>query len=430
MRPLALSFRIVVCVPRQWQEHRTISGSLWNLAAEMSRSVQSGGSGSLERGSGSPELRVNKMPKNIVICCDGTGNEFGDCNSNVVKLYSTLIIDGKQQVGYYHPGVGTMGAPTAHNKISKAWSIVMGLAFGAGLLANVGDAYRYLMNAFEDGDRVFIFGFSRGAYTSRALAGVLHMFGLLCPGNEGLIPYIIRLYAKRTRKAAGMTHTFNVAAGFKETFCRHCPVHFVGVWDTVSSVGWIWDPLKLPYTGQNPDIVNGRHAVAIDERRCYFRNNLWGDPLPGQSIKQVWFAGVHSDIGGSYAEVDSGLSKITLQWMLCEAVAAGLSVDSQKAGRVLGRTPPPPPVPPDPKAQTHNSLTWKWWILEFFPHSYYDPVLKRAKWRIPLGAERRIPEGSVLHDTVHVKCRVDPSYKPQNLPEHSATEPTNACTFL
>ncbi|MGB6800786.1 MAG: DUF2235 domain-containing protein, partial [Candidatus Sulfotelmatobacter sp.] len=136
------------------------------------------------------------MGKNIVICCDGTGNEFGEHNSNVVKLYSALIIDGKRQVGYYHPGVGTMGAPSAHNKISEAWSVVTGLAFGAGLLANVGDAYRYLMNVYEDGDRVYLFGFSRGAYTVRALAGVIHMFGLLCPGNNGLIPYIIRLYAK------------------------------------------------------------------------------------------------------------------------------------------------------------------------------------------------------------------------------------------
>ena len=238
------------------------------------------------------------MSKNIVICCDGTGNEFGDNNSNVVKLYSTLVIDGRMQIGYYHPGVGTMGAPTATNKLSKAWSIVMGLAFGAGLLTNVGDAYRYLMNTYEEGDRVFLFGFSRGAYTVRALAGVLHMFGLLCPGNDGLIPYITQMYAKKTRQAGGMKHTFEVAEGFKETFCRDCPLHLVGVWDTVSSVGWTWDPLKLPYTAQNPAMLNGRHAVSIDERRCYFRNNLWGPVLTGQNIKQVWFAGVHSDVGG------------------------------------------------------------------------------------------------------------------------------------
>jgi uncharacterized protein (DUF2235 family) len=370
------------------------------------------------------------MPKNIVVCCDGTGNEFGDRNSNVVKLYSTLIIDGQNQVGYYHPGVGTMGSPTAHNKISRAWSTVMGLAFGAGLLANVGDAYRYLMNVYEDGDHVYLFGFSRGAYTARAIAGLLHIFGLLSPGNEGLIPYIIRMYAKRTRNAAGMTHTFEVAEGFKATFCRNCPLHFVGVWDTVSSVGWIWDPLKLPYTAQNPDMRNGRHAISIDERRCYFVNNLWGAALPGQNIKQVWFAGVHSDVGGSYPELESGLSKITLEWMLCEAVSSfGLLVDPQKAARVLGRIPPPPPVAPDARGQLHKSLTGAWWILEFLPHSYYDRVKKKAGWRIPLGARRVIPEGSVLHATVNEKLREDPTYKPPNLPQTYCEEPRNPCAF-
>jgi len=369
------------------------------------------------------------VPKNIVVCCDGTGNEFGDNNSNVVKLYSALIIDGQRQVGYYHPGVGTMGAPTATNKISKTWSIVMGLAFGAGLLANVGDAYRYLMSVYEAGDNVFLFGFSRGAYTARALAGVLHMFGLLCPGNEGLIPYIIRLYARRTRDAAGMTHTFQIATEFKKTFCRNCPLHFVGVWDTVSSVGWVWDPLKLPYTGQNPDMANGRHAVSIDERRCYFRNNLWGNQLPGQTIKQVWFAGVHSDVGGSYAESESGLSKIALEWMLCEALQFDLLVDSEKASRILGRIPPPPPVAPDLNAPPHESLTGKWWVLEFLPHSYYDAVRNKKRWRIPLGTRRLIPEGSVLHETVHDKLRVDPSYQPPNLPTSRGLEPRRACAL-
>jgi uncharacterized protein (DUF2235 family) len=369
------------------------------------------------------------VAKNIVVSLDGTGNEFGDDNSNVVKLYSTLVIDGQRQVGYYHPGVGTMGAPAAHNKITKTWSVVTGLAFGAGLLANVGDAYRYLMNVYEHGDNVFIFGFSRGAYTARALAGVLHMFGLLCPGNEGLIPYIIRLYAKRTRSAAGMTHTFQVASGFKTTFCRPCPLHFVGLWDTVSSVGWVWDPVRLPYTAQNPDMANGRHAISIDERRCYFQSNLWGEQLPGQTLKQVWFAGVHSDIGGSYSEAESGLSKITLEWMLCEARSFGLLIDPRKAERILGRNPPPPPVVPNPKANIHNSLTFGWWLLEFLPHSYYDPTLKRAKWRIPFGARRLISAESVVHATVIEKLKVDPTYTPPNLSAKLAIEPRRTCDF-
>jgi uncharacterized protein (DUF2235 family) len=354
-------------------------------------------------------------PKNIVICCDGTGNEFGDNNSNVVKLYGSLIVDERQQAAYYHPGVGTMGAPAARNRISKAWSVVAGLAFGAGLLDNVADAYRYLMDVYEDGDRIFLFGFSRGAYTVRALAGVLHMFGLLHPGNIGLIPYITRLYAKRTRKAGGLTHTFQVADGFKMTYCRDIRLHFVGVWDTVSSVGWIWDPLKLPYTGQNPTMSVGRHAVSIDERRCYFRNNLWGATLPHQDIKQVWFAGVHSDVGGSYEYAQCGLSQITLEWMLCEAISFGLVVDPQKAKAALGRI-PPPPVAPDAGTHIHNSLTFWWWLLEFLPHSYYDSSSKKVKWSIPLGSSRIIPDGSVLHATVKEKLRIDPTYKPRNLP--------------
>jgi uncharacterized protein (DUF2235 family) len=108
------------------------------------------------------------MSKNIVWCCDGTGNGFDnpDNDSNVVKLYNTLVI-GPDQIAYYHPGVGTMGAPDARSRIGKEWTRAKGLGFGSGLLDNVADAYRYLMNKFEKDDCIFLFGFSRGATSNR-----------------------------------------------------------------------------------------------------------------------------------------------------------------------------------------------------------------------------------------------------------------------
>jgi uncharacterized protein (DUF2235 family) len=185
------------------------------------------------------------MAKNIVICCDGTGNQFGGCNSNVVKLYTALIINN-EQVGYYHPGLGTMGAPNAQGRLAKAWSVVKGLAFGGGFMDNVEDAYRYLMSVYDDGDRVYLFGFSRGAYTVRALAAILHAYGLLCEGNESHIPYVLRMFTDDMREARRQKKpTLDVADAFKETFSHNITLRFVGLWDTVSSVGWIYEPVKL-----------------------------------------------------------------------------------------------------------------------------------------------------------------------------------------
>jgi len=113
------------------------------------------------------------MPKNIVICCDGTGNQFGENNSNVVKLYSVLVIQPEVQTAYYHPGVGTMGARNALSTLGKLWTKARGLAFGYGLSDNIADAYQFLMSRFEDNDRIYLFGFSRGAYTVRALCGLV-----------------------------------------------------------------------------------------------------------------------------------------------------------------------------------------------------------------------------------------------------------------
>jgi uncharacterized protein (DUF2235 family) len=318
-------------------------------------------------------------------------------------------LDPTAQLGYYHPGLGTMGAPNALSRIAQWWTRMLGLAFGYGLMANIADAYRFLMYHYEPGDRVFIFGFSRGAYTARALAAMLHMFGLFDTGNEALIAYASRLIKNPSDE------TFRIIGNFKTTFGRECKPHFVGVWDTVSSVGWIYDPVKLPYSANNPDIATGRHAISIDERRCFFRQNLWGSSVGNQDLRQVWFAGVHSDVGGSYPEPESGLSKITLQWMLREAEMAGLIVDSKKKQAILGAD--PNCAPPSPTAQIHNSLTAIWWVLEYWPKRYVDMECHppETKWRIPRGKARHINAGATIHTSVFERIRQESSYRPANL---------------
>ena len=349
------------------------------------------------------------MGKNIVICCDGTGNEFGTANSNVVKVYQCLISD-PTQVMYYHPGVGTMGSRSALSGLGKWWTKVIGLAFGYGISDNVADAYIYLMRRFQPGDNVYIFGFSRGAYTARALCGMLHAIGLLKEDNEALIPYAIRLLKGKL---------FDIAPGFKETFSRAfpCQPHFLGVWDTVSSVGWVYNAVQFPYTKatNNPDLHIVRHAVSIDERRAFFRQNLFGQPLPQQDVREVWFAGVHSDVGGSYPEPQSQLSKIALKWMLCEAEQAGLLVDQQRKAEVLGGK--PPYVPPDPlRSNSHRSLHGAWWIAEFWPkivHRQAPDGTWKKSLRINLGRRRFIGPNPIVHDSVEDRlAHASPPYRP------------------
>jgi uncharacterized protein (DUF2235 family) len=351
------------------------------------------------------------MAKNIVLCCDGTANEFAKDNTNVVKLYSTLVQDRPEQCTYYHPGVGTLEPPGALTPWRRLVTRTLGQAVGAYLENDICDAYAFLMRNYEPGDRVFLFGFSRGAYTVRAVAALLHMYGLLRPGNEALIPYAIRMMMAIQR--AGRAHAqtvddyFSLAREFKRTVSRECKPWFVGVWDTVSSVGWIENPLRLPFVSDNPDIEFGRHAVAIDERRAFFRTNLWRPatdatrPHGPKNLLQVWFAGVHCDVGGGYPEHESGLSKLTLEWMLDEASApqVGLLVDPVERDRVLGRA-GGRYAPPDPTAVAHESLKGLWVLAEFVPKRHFDWKTRRERHRMNLFRRRSIPEGSTIHWSV------------------------------
>jgi uncharacterized protein (DUF2235 family) len=343
--------------------------------------------------------------KNIVLCCDGTANEFAKHRTNVVKLFSTLVQDPVIQTVSYHPGLGTMEPSGELSPIRRRLARHLGQAFGYGLPNDIRDAYVFLMSNFEAGDRLFMFGFSRGAYTVRSVAALLHMYGLIPRGNEPLVPYAIRMLSSINNKGDqdAKHEYFKLAGEFKATFgkLRECKPWFVGVFDTVNSVGWIENPVHLPYTADNPDIQFGRHAVAIDERRAFFRTNLWRwrgvPPATGpQDLKQVWFPGVHCDVGGGYPENESGLSKIALKWMLDEAVAAGLAVDPERVETILGNR-SVNHVKPDPKGVMHESLCGYWWVAEFIPKRHYDSLRKEERRRMNLGRRRTVPPGSLIH---------------------------------
>ena len=350
------------------------------------------------------------MARNIVLCCDGTANEFASDRTNVVKLYYSLLQDTSRQVVSYHPGLGTMESPAALTGFARNLSKWAGLAFGAGLERDIRDAYVFLMSNFEAGDNVFMFGFSRGAYTVRAVASLLKMYGLLPKGNEPFVPYAVRmLHSVNSTNERIRTNYFRLAQDFRETFDRvgRCRPHFVGVWDTVSSVGWIENPLHLPFTASNPEIGHGRHAVAIDERRAFFRTNLWWPAATDEGtgpkdMRQIWFPGVHCDVGGGYPESESALSKVPLKWMMDEASTFGLLFDEDRRAIVLGER-GCGYAKPDPAAEAHESLSGWWWIAEPLPKRHYNRENGLESRRMNLGRRRTIPPRSMIHSSAYLR---------------------------
>ena len=351
------------------------------------------------------------MSKNVVVCCDGTANEFAKHNTNVVKLYSVLQHDPARQVTYYHPGLGTMEPAGALTTFARKLTKILGMAIGYGLANDIRDGYTFIMNNFEEGDRLFLFGFSRGAYTVRAIASLLHQYGLIRRGNEPLVPYAIRMMMAIHRHQSGeandaseIAEYFSLADDFKAAMSgAECRPWFVGVFDTVSSVGWIENPLKLPYIANNPSVEIGRHAIAIDERRAFFRNHLWRvpedpkQPRGPKDLKQVWFPGVHCDVGGGYPEAECGLAKIALEWMLDEATAAGLAANQAKRDEILGRSGIGSHVAPNPRAQAHESLTGAWHLAEYVPKRHFNRESGKEERRMNRHRRRTIPPGSQVH---------------------------------
>ncbi|HJQ46692.1 MAG TPA: DUF2235 domain-containing protein [Amycolatopsis sp.] len=263
------------------------------------------------------------MTKRLVVCCDGTWNSLKQAApTNVVHLYDALPPTDPTQLAYYHAGVGTL-----------PWERISGGAFGFGLSRNVRECYRFLVENFEPGDEVFLFGFSRGAYTARSTAGFIRNCGILRRANEGKIDDGYRLYRDRDPETGPDSPA---AREFRASYAHSdvAPIRFIGVWDTVGSLGiplsggrlinlfnrrWQFHDTQLSST-----VRSAFQALAIDEQRSSFEPAIW-NPSPaadGQQREQVWFAGCHSDVGGGYP--DRALADLTLRWMVDRAQQCGL----------------------------------------------------------------------------------------------------------
>lgn len=268
------------------------------------------------------------MSKNIVVFSDGTGQEGGKgSNTNVYKLFNMIMDRTPDQVGFYDRGLGT------------GWRKFTGSVAGAGMSENIQECYRFIFENFNAGDQIFLFGFSRGAATVRSLSSFIHMFGILPKSRPELIKRAYKIYKsakggnddqldKRERRAAefvARNHTM------------WTKIRFLAVWDTVAALGVPSRSVdvfldRLPFWRHNfhnfelsKSVEHARHALAIDDERLTFHPLVWEPEIRDyQTMKQVWFCGMHTDVGGGYAE--HGLSDIALGWMAREAVAQGLAI--------------------------------------------------------------------------------------------------------
>ena len=316
------------------------------------------------------------MTRNLVLCTDGTWNRPDQRDrdrvvpSNVVKVARAL--SGKTKAGteqrvYYDTGVGTGGR----------WDHLKGGLFGIGLLENVKQAYFALGSSYRNEDKLFLFGFSRGAYTARSLAGLIGLCGIPDRNKDddisAAVNSAIRIYRTRpgqTRSREASTHAERFSHTRDGRLVRD--IHFIGVWDTVGALGV---PLKhLRFIGAHRhafhDVSLGDHvsyayhALAIDERRKPFRPSLWSaaNVHRGQTVSQVWFPGVHSNVGGGY--VDAGLSDRTFLWMCANAKNAGLGFHTEYIRRR---------VDPNLYGELRDSMKWYYRILGPYPRPIPEP---------------------------------------------------------
>jgi uncharacterized protein (DUF2235 family) len=342
--------------------------------------------------------------RNLVVCSDGTGNTFRQQVSNVSLLVQALdLAHPDDQVVFYDQGIGTTRSlvegvkafkesggsqrkaleilPPPEVSAARPLARLAGLTVGYGLRANLREMYQALARTYDDPqtDFIFLLGFSRGAFTVRALAGLLYRCGLpakrFAEDDEAFTCCFSQAYTAYKPHCEDWVRIDR----FKKTWgAREIDIHFLGIWDTVKSYGGI-HPQSLPHLRHNPAVLQVRHALAIDERRSWFLPTSWGwidgdallvstlrpDPrYERQHIKEVWFRGCHSDIGGG--DKEAGTARISFRWMAGEAVHAGL---------LLHPACDPWIFEPDETGGTaviHESFNAAWWLSDRLPRWELD----------------------------------------------------------
>lgn len=304
------------------------------------------------------------MGKNIILCSDGTGNTaIKDRGTNVFKLFEAIDLSPEfNQKAYYDDGVGTESF-----KLFK----LLGGAFGLGLSRNVRHLYMNLVRVYEPGDNIYLFGFSRGAFTVRTLAGFISHCGILdcrrfCHNDAEMMNKVegaYKAYRRRyktvianvwrwlfkwnTQRKYGFTETDEFMRRYTHVHPQgHTPIHFIGVWDTVSAVGFpvigVTELFNRIYRVTFPDhklganVANAYQALSIDDKRRTFHPEMWDEGTEADDAKkrihQVWFAGVHANVGGGYPK--QGMSLVALDWMMQNAEAKGLHFIASSRSRV------------------------------------------------------------------------------------------------
>jgi uncharacterized protein (DUF2235 family) len=373
------------------------------------------------------------MAKNIVICSDGTGQD-GLKPTNVSRLFAMLDLgDPERQIACYDPGVGTVPGPELSAAVSRRDPGVVrvpateppagasrhlrrwaGLAVGYGLFQNVKEMYEVLVDHYREDDRIFLIGFSRGAFTVRVLAGLLFRCGVLLPEHRHRYARAFELYEPHY-EALGPDAATKLRLDvdeFRRSYARPCrEIAFLGLWDTVKSVGYL-RPRSLPHTRRNPIVRTVRHALSIGESRSFYVPTTWGGldadsepPIDGQDVREIWFAGNHTDVGGGYGADESGLARISLRWMIDEAVACGLRVDGAGYDETFARG-------SQPSLVAHDELGhWAWRVSERLPRWELenDPPPPRRVFRWgPTG--KRAVAGSARAGKVLIDSRAEEIY--------------------